>query len=127
MADPPMHDPLDGVFDALADPSRRKLLGLLREAGELRVGDLAKAFSMSLNGVSKHLKVLETAGLVRRRIVGREHWISVSWPALEPAKNWLDHHYQFWEKRLDALADAVEGSAGNPDREDTDASGPRTT
>jgi DNA-binding transcriptional ArsR family regulator len=109
----PDKDPLDLVFHALADPSRRKVIALLREAGELKVGDLAEAFSMSLNGVSKHLKVLETAGLVRRRVVGREHWIAVGWRALEPARDWLDSQYFFWQRRLEALADAVESKEGS--------------
>ena len=122
MTNSPTETPdLDQVFHALADPSRRKILGLLREAGELRVSDLAQAFAMSLNGVSKHLKVLERAQLVLRRIDGREHWIRVNWPALEPAHGWLDFHHQFWSGRLDALADYVEqggdeeGAARRPD------------
>ena len=96
---------LDGVFHCLADPARRKIIALLREAGELTVGQLGKAFSMTQNGVSKHLKVLEDAGLVVRRVEGREHWISVSWSALQPAYEWLHFHHHFWSERLDALVD----------------------
>lgn len=106
---PPETSDLDRIFHALADPSRRRLIGLLREAGELRVGDLAQAFSMSLNGVSKHLKVLERAGLVTRRVAGREHWLAVDWSALRPAREWLDFHHRFWSDRLDSLADHLEG------------------
>jgi len=99
---------LDQVFSCLADPSRRRILGLLREAQELKVGDIAAVFSMSLNGVSKHLKVLEAAGLIQRRIDGREHWLSVHWAALQPAYEWLHFHHHFWSERLDALVDYVQ-------------------
>jgi DNA-binding transcriptional ArsR family regulator len=99
---------LDRVFHCLADPSRRRIIALLREAGQLKVGDIAQAFSMTLNGVSKHLKVLEEAGLVLRRVEGREHWISVSWQALQPAYEFLHHHHHFWSQRLDALVDYVD-------------------
>ncbi len=96
---------LDRVFHGLADPSRRKIIALLREAGELKVGEIAKAFDMSLNGVSKHLKVLESAGLIVRRIEGRDHWIGVNWQTLQPAYEWLHFHHHFWSERLDALVD----------------------
>ncbi|HKQ68772.1 MAG TPA: metalloregulator ArsR/SmtB family transcription factor [Polyangiaceae bacterium] len=96
---------IDRVFHCLADPARRKIIALLREAGELTVGQVGKAFSMTQNGVSKHLKVLEDAGLVVRRVEGREHWISVSWSALQPAYAWLHFHHHFWSERLDALVD----------------------
>ena len=98
---------LDAVFGALADPTRRALIGLLRDAGELRVSDLAAAFDMSLNGVSKHIKVLERAGVVRRRVEGRTHWLSVDWPSMQSAYEWLHHHHHFWSERLDALVDYV--------------------
>ena len=108
-ADP---DPeLGRVFHSLADPSRRRIIGLLREAGELKVGDLAEAFDMSLNGVSKHLKVLERAGLIVRRIDGREHWIRVEWQALQSAYEWLHAYHHFWSERLDALVDYVKVEA----------------
>jgi DNA-binding transcriptional ArsR family regulator len=96
---------LDRVFHCLADPARRKMVALLREAGELRVSDVGKAFSMTQNGVSKHLKVLEGAELVKRRVDGRVHWISVNWEALQPAYEWLHFHHHFWSTRLDALVD----------------------
>ena len=95
---------LDRVFAALADPSRRRIIGLLREAGDLKVGDIATTFSMSLNGVSKHLKVLERAGLVQRRIEGREHWLRVDWERLQEAYQWLHYFRHFWGGRLDSLA-----------------------
>ena len=96
---------LDRVFGALGDPSRRRIIALLREAGDLKVGDIATVFSMSLNGVSKHLKVLERAGLVLRRVEGREHWLCVDWEGLREAYQWLHFHRHFWGGRLDSLAD----------------------
>jgi DNA-binding transcriptional ArsR family regulator len=96
---------LDRVFHCLADPARRKILALLREAGELKVGDVGKAFAMTQNGVSKHVKVLEEAGLVTRRIDGRVHWIAVDWASLQPAYEYLHFHHRFWSERLDALVD----------------------
>jgi len=96
---------LNLAFHALADPSRRRIIELLRMTDELKVGDIAQAFAMSLNGVSKHLKVLEAAGLVRRRIAGRAHWIRVDWPALQQPYDWLHFYHHFWAGRLDALAE----------------------
>ncbi len=96
---------LSRVFHALADPARRRIIALLREAGELPVGVVAEAFSMTLNGVSKHVKVLEHAGVVRRRIEGRVHWVSVDWTALQAAYEFLHAHHHFWSTRLDALVD----------------------
>ena len=96
---------LSRVFHALADPARRRIIALLRESGELPVGVVAEAFSMTLNGVSKHVKVLEHAGVVRRRVEGRVHWISVDWNALQAAYEFLHAHHHFWSARLDALVD----------------------
>lgn len=96
---------LSRVFHALADPARRRIIALLRESGELPVGVVAEAFSMTLNGVSKHVKVLEHAGVVRRRIEGRVHWISIDWNALQVAYEFLHAHHHFWSTRLDALVD----------------------
>ena len=98
---------LSETFQALADPSRRQIVALLREAEELKVTDIADAFSMSLNGVSKHLKVLERAGIVERRIDGREHWLRVRWEALQAPYEWLHFYRHFWGGRLDALVDYV--------------------
>jgi DNA-binding transcriptional ArsR family regulator len=104
---------LDRVFHCLSDPARRKILALLREAGELKVGEIGKAFAMTQNGVSKHLKVLEDAGLVTRRVDGRVHWISVNWPALQPAYSWLHFHHHFWSERLEALVDYSKKAKGS--------------
>ena len=114
------HDPdpeLSAAFRALADPSRRRIIGLLREAGELRVSDIAEAFDMSLNGVSKHLKTLEHAGLLNRRVEGRTHYLSVRWEALQRPYEWLHFYRQFWGGRLDALVDYVTQRAKDKDDE----------
>jgi DNA-binding transcriptional ArsR family regulator len=86
---------LNDIFQALGDPVRRKIIALLRESGELPVGVVAEAFAMTLNGVSKHVKVLERAGVVRRRVEGRLHWISVDWGALQVAYEFLHAHHHF--------------------------------
>ncbi|MBE9558228.1 MAG: winged helix-turn-helix transcriptional regulator [Proteobacteria bacterium] len=94
---------LDRTLAALADPTRRAILARLT-AGDARVGEVAEPFEMSLNAVSKHLKVLEGAGLVRREVRGREHWLSFDGAPLAAASDWIDHYREFWEGRLDALA-----------------------
>jgi DNA-binding transcriptional ArsR family regulator len=99
------------VFHALADPARRRIIALLRESGELPVGVVAEAFDMTLNGVSKHVKVLESAGVVRRRVEGRVHWISVDWSALQVAYEFLHAHHHFWSTRLDALVDYAQSQS----------------
>jgi DNA-binding transcriptional ArsR family regulator len=93
---------LDRVYRAIADPTRRAILGLL-VGGEVTVGTLADRFPISFNGVSKHVKVLEQAGLVRRRVSGREHWLRLRPAPLRDAARWLEHYRQFWDTRLDAL------------------------
>lgn len=98
---------LVAVFRALGDPSRCRIVELLREAGELCVGDVAAAFDMSLNGVSKHLKILEAAGLVQRRREGTTHYISMRWEGLSPLVEWLDVQRTAWERRLDAFEDLL--------------------
>jgi DNA-binding transcriptional ArsR family regulator len=99
---------LNRTFGALSDPSRRQIIALLREAGDLKVTDIAQAFSMSLNGVSKHIKVLEQAGLIIRHIEGREHRLRVDWTGLQGAYEWLHFYRHFWGARLDALVDHVQ-------------------
>ena len=99
---------LDRTFGALSDATRRQIIGLLREAGDMKVTDIAEVFSMSLNGVSKHIKGLERAGLVIRRREGREHWLRVNWTGLQTGYEWLHFYRHFWNSRLDALVDYVE-------------------
>ncbi len=94
--------PLDRTLSAIADPTRRELLALLAR-GESRVTDLARPFDVSLNAVSKHLRVLENAGLVRREILGREHRFSLEAHPLREAAKWIETYQSFWEERLEAL------------------------
>jgi DNA-binding transcriptional ArsR family regulator len=93
---------LDQVYGAIADPTRRAILGTLAR-GELNLGNLAEQFPMSLNGVSKHVKVLERAGLIERSVRGREHWLRLEAGPLREAARWLTHYRAFWDTRLDAL------------------------
>src|SRR5580692_6819523 len=93
---------LDGVFRALADPTRRAMLRSLA-AGERNIGELAAPFRMSLAAASKHVKVLESAGLVRRKVQGRSHICRIEPSPLAAADRWLRYYERFWSKRLDAL------------------------
>lgn len=93
---------LNGVLAALADPTRRAIMTSLA-SGERRVTDLAKPFDMSLNAVSKHVKTLEQAGLVRRRRVGREHFLAANPAAIDQTAEWFEAQRAFWNARLDRL------------------------
>jgi DNA-binding transcriptional ArsR family regulator len=93
---------LNKVYGALADPTRRAILDILT-GGDVNVGTLAGRFPISFNGVSKHIKVLEQAGLVRRSVRGREHWIRLRPAPLRDASRWLEHYREFWDTRLEAL------------------------
>ncbi len=97
-----MEPVLDQVYGALADPTRRAIIGVLAE-GEINVGALAERFPISLNGVSKHVKVLERAGLVGRTVQGREHRLRLNAEPLREASMWLEHYRTFWDSRLGAL------------------------
>ncbi|MBK8583641.1 MAG: winged helix-turn-helix transcriptional regulator [Flavobacteriales bacterium] len=93
---------LDQTLLALADPTRRAILQRLSR-GEARVTEVAQPFKMSLNAVSKHILVLERAKLVKRRKVGREHFLSYRAQPLDAAAKWMDDTRTFWGSRLDAL------------------------
>lgn len=93
---------LDGCFHALAHPVRRGMLEHL-ERGPATVGTLAKPFDLASPTISKHLRVLEDAGLVVRERVGREHLMSIQAAPLLDATSWLSHYSRFWHDRLDAL------------------------
>jgi DNA-binding transcriptional ArsR family regulator len=101
-------DRLDRVFHALADRTRRSLLQRL-ECGPAMVTALAEPFAMTLPAVSKHLRVLERARLVTRRIDGRVHRCAVDPQALSEVEGWLRQRREFWETTLDALALHVTG------------------
>jgi DNA-binding transcriptional ArsR family regulator len=104
---PDPDDRLDRVFQALSDRTRRALLRRL-EAGPAMVTELAEPFRMSLPAVSKHLRVLEAAALIERRIDGRVHRCSLNAAPLAEAERWLGHYRLFWQDRLAALARYVE-------------------
>ena len=95
-------DELDATFQALADPTRRSILQELA-AGERCVSDLARPHAMSLPAISKHLKVLEKAGLVIRRRAGREHLIKANPEPVHHARDWMNRHAEHWERHFDAL------------------------
>ena len=97
---------LDTTFAALADPTRRAILRH-QAAAESTVTELATPFDMSLQAVSKHLQVLERAGLVRRTVTGRVHRCRIEAAPLRDAVTWMERYRRFWEQRLDALAEFV--------------------
>jgi DNA-binding transcriptional ArsR family regulator len=97
---------LDHTLIALADPTRRAILQRLSR-GEARVTELAAPFDISLNSVSKHIRILERADLVRRRVSGREHFLTFNAAAMERAAEWMERHRIFWTERLDALEAAL--------------------
>jgi len=98
---------LDRTYAALADPTRRTLLITLR-AGDARISDLAAPLPISFAAVSRHVGVLEDAGLVRREVRGREHWLSVRPEGLRSAERWIHDQTAFWSRRADALAARIE-------------------
>jgi DNA-binding transcriptional ArsR family regulator len=100
---------LDATFAALADATRRAILARLAE-GEARVTDLAKPFAMSLPAISKHLRVLESAGLLKREIDGRVHRCHLSAEPMKEAAAWMEHYRRFWEQQFDSLARYLESS-----------------
>lgn len=97
---------LDDTLVALADETRRAILQRLSK-GEARVTEIAAPFGISLNSVSKHIRILERAGLVRRRVAGRDHFLSFDPAPLDAAAAWIERHRVFWTARLDALEAAL--------------------
>src|SRR5689334_24315687 len=93
---------LDRVFSAVSDPTRRAILARLA-GSDARVTDLASAFPISLNSTSKHIRVLEGAGLVRRRVHGREHILTLDAAPLADAAEWIEHYRRFWNEQLASL------------------------
>jgi DNA-binding transcriptional ArsR family regulator len=102
---------LDSTFAALSDATRRGILARLARQGETSVSDLAAPFKMSLPAVSKHLRVLEHAGLVSRQKDGRVHRCRLRAGPMKDAAAWIDHYQQFWGAQLDSLARYLEDSA----------------
>jgi DNA-binding transcriptional ArsR family regulator len=95
-------DDLSTVLGAISHPSRRAILHRLAD-GPARVTEIAAPFDMSLNAVSKHLKVLEAAGLVEREVQGRDHLIRFRGGPLRMVSDWVHEYQPFWNERLDRL------------------------
>ena len=95
-------DTLTPTLSALSHPSRRAILDRLTR-GPARVSEIAEPFDMSLNAVSKHLKVLESAGLISREVVGREHVIAFRPAPLREIATWVAEYERFWTQHLDGL------------------------
>jgi DNA-binding transcriptional ArsR family regulator len=93
---------MDQTLMALADPTRRAILQRL-SSGEARVTELAQPFDMSLNAVSKHIRILERADLIRRRTAGREHFLSFNRQQLDELATWIETQRAVWSARLDTL------------------------
>jgi len=93
---------LDAVFAALADPTRRAIIERLSR-GAARVTEVAEPFDMSLNAVSKHIRVLEASGVVARRRRGRDHILSINARSLDEVDGWIERTRRFWQRRLDAM------------------------
>ena len=98
---------LDRVFFALSDGTRRGILARLAQ-GSTTIGELSAPFEISKPAISKHMKILETAGLIQRRISGRQHQCTLTTAGLKTAEEWLNFHRKFWESRFDALTDLLQ-------------------
>jgi DNA-binding transcriptional ArsR family regulator len=94
---------LDGLFAALADPTRRAIIERLLAAGELSVGDVAAPFAISTPAISRHLQVLERAGLIERRIERQWRFVRLRADALAPVESWLSRQRRHWTAALDRL------------------------
>lgn len=116
MADVMTDDPLSSTFAALADPTRRAILARLAE-GEATVGELAEPFAMSLQAISKHLKVLERAQLVSRTRSGQSRPCVLEADRLDEAVGWIERHRQVWADRHDRLEAHLAALRGRPSRD----------
>jgi len=111
---------LDAVFAALADPTRRAIIERL-SLSAARVTEVAEPFAMSLNAVSKHIRVLEASGVVARRRQGRDHILSINTRSLDEIDGWIERTRRYWEQRLDAMERLLrelekDGKSGPRDR-----------
>jgi len=115
---PPTPDQLDATFIALADPTRRAILARLVE-GEASVNELAAPFAISQPAISKHLKILERAGLVSRSAAGTRRPVRIEAGPMKDAVDWLENYRRFWEAsfdRLDALLEILQTPINAPDK-----------
>ena len=111
---------LNSVFHALADPTRRAIISHLSNSGESTISELSAPFSMSFAAVSKHIRVLERAGIVERQVRGRQHFCRMHGSALMSANDWLAYYAAFWQQRLDALGELVDGGMENQNTKNPD-------
>jgi DNA-binding transcriptional ArsR family regulator len=109
----PENAALDRTLIALADPTRRAILQRLAQ-GEARVTEIAHPFSISLNSVSKHIRILERADLVRRRRAGREHFLSINPASLDEAAQWIEAQRSLWTNRLALLDELLQAEDSAP-------------
>ena len=109
---------LDDTFSALADPTRRRILEDLA-GGDRCVTDLARPYAMSLPAVSKHLRVLERAGLIRRRRCGRLHSLKLEAEPMKQAAEWIEEYRRFWEASLDRLDDYLKQLQGKTKKDES--------
>ena len=98
---------LDRLFAALADSTRREIIGLLLASGELSIGEVAAPFAISAPAISRHLQVLERAGLIERRVERQWRFVRVRGDALTPVETWLSRHKRYWTQALDRLEAAA--------------------
>lgn len=103
-------DPVSAAFAALADPMRRDILARLA-TGPTTVGDLAEPYAVSAPAISRHLKVLESAGLIERKVEAQWRLCSLNPGGLKPAADWIEGYRQFWEGRFDALETYLQTTA----------------
>lgn len=108
---------LDAVFSALADPTRRRIVERLARRA-LTVGQIAGGFSISQPAISKHVKILEEAGLLTRQVTGRTHQCSLAPHALHAAATWLDRQQRYWDAALDQLDTYLERTLPLTTKED---------
>ncbi len=104
---------LNRTFHALGDESRRKILAMISHKRNCTAGELGKLFDVSQPTISKHLKVLEVAGLIIRRIEGRSHIFALGANELKEADNWIKRHLVFWENSLDRLENFLDTEEKN--------------
>lgn len=101
------------IFAALGDPSRLRIVDLLREGGDLRIKDIAANFGQSRQAVTKHLDILDRAGVIGSRKVGRERLFCIVPTALQDINAWLARYERFWDDRLLALKTMIEEGEGD--------------
>ena len=106
---------LSKILKAVSDTTRRSLLTELCQQGASRVTDLAVHYDMSLNAISKHIKVLEKAGLVTRRTIGRTHWIEPNIERVRLVENWFKELKSIWELRLERLDEIMQNGGTQND------------